>query len=110
MWLIIVWGESEHLGGGGGSSQRMPHLQNAEPPPENIELQEQFYLTEPVQSNFENEQVNLKYWQSPVVVIETLPMVTEPIHWDYNIPLRIEKNNFTVIGVLGMLAHSVLAW
>ncbi len=83
------------------------HLQNAEPPPENIGLKEQFYLTEPVQSNFE---VNLKYRQSPVVVIETLPMVTEPIHWDYNIPLRIEKNNFTVIGVLSMLAHSMLAW
>ena len=53
---------------------------------------------------------NWKEYQSPVVVIETIPMVTASELWDYNIPLRVEKNNFTLKHVLGMLAHSVLAW
>lgn len=84
---------------------------------ENIGSEEQFYLAETVQRNFDftkNEQFSphAKYrQQSPVVVMETLPLVTVPLHWDYNVPLKIEeKNNFTVIRVLGMLAHSVLAW
>ncbi len=53
---------------------------------------------------------NWKEYQSPVVVIETIPMVTTSGLWDYNIPLRAEKNNFTLKHVLSMLAHSVLAW
>ncbi len=83
---------------------------------ESIQPEEQFYLTEPAQNDFDftkNEQYSphVKYRQSPVVAMETLPMVMEPFHWDYNIPIKIQdRSNFTVISVLGMLAHSVLAW
>ena len=48
--------------------------------------------------------------RSPVIVMETVPMVMATPPWDHNFPAKTEKSNFTLIEALGMLAQRVLAW
>ena len=48
--------------------------------------------------------------RSPVIVMETVPMVMAAPPWDYNFPAKTETSNFTLIEALGMLAQRVLAW
>lgn len=70
-------------------------------------------LMEPqsIDSDFkEHYSPRLKEFQSPVITIETVPMVIDTNLWDHSALQRIEKNNFTLIEGLGLFAQSVLAW